>query len=45
MGIVLKYSETIQAKDIQKALASIYSNDHDDEDACEDGNNLNNCSA
>jgi len=44
VGIILKYNETIQSQDIQKALASIYDNDHDDEDACEDGNNLNSCS-
>lgn len=44
VGIVLKYSETVQARDIQKALASLHGNDCDDEDACEDGNYPNHCS-
>ena len=40
--IILKYSETctVQAKDIQKASASIHDNDDDEADAIEDGNNL-----
>ena len=35
-----KYSETVQAKDIQKALASIHDNDDDEADGIKDGNNI-----